>query len=94
ITKFVTSVTKFVTKTFLYDRKNYLADSENYLADNKNYLADSGTLNGHHARVQTKLLVESRSTWPGNGPPIFGQENKTGTVFPRFCLQLKSICVQ
>ena len=75
ITNFVTSVTNFVTKTFLYDRKNYPADSENYLADNKNYLADSGTWNLPHTRVQNKMFVERRSTWPENSQPISGQDN-------------------
>ena len=74
ITNFVTSVTNFVTKTFLYDRKNYPADSENYLADNKNYLADSGTWNLPHTRVQNKMFVERRSTWPENSQPISGQD--------------------
>ena len=74
VTKFLTCVTNFVTKTFLYDRKNYLADSENYLADNKNYLADSGTWNLPHTRVQNKMFVERRSTWPENSQPISGQD--------------------
>ena len=75
VTKFLTCVTNFVTKIFLYDRKNYLADSENYLADNKNYLADSGTWNLPHTRVQNKMFVERRSTWPENSQPISGQDN-------------------
>ena len=74
ITKFVTRITNFVTKPFLYDRKNYLADSENYLADNKNYLADSGTWNLPHTRVQNKMFVARRSTWPENSQPISGQD--------------------
>ena len=67
ITNFVTSVTNFVTKTILYDRKNYLADSENYLAD-------SGTWNLPHTRVQNKMFVARRSTWPENSQPISGQD--------------------
>ena len=60
ITNFVTSVTNFVTKTILYDRKNYLADSS--------------TWNLPHTRVQNKMFVERRSTWPENSQPISGQD--------------------
>ena len=40
----------------------------------KNYLADSGTWNLPHTRVQNKMFVERRSTWPENSQPISGQD--------------------
>ena len=97
VTNFVTKTFLYDPKNYLADSENYLAENKNYLAESSTLKcrANEGrdelvrslpsaaeiALNVHHARVQNKMFVESRSTIQGNGQLYSGNSIKMVNLF-------------